>query len=307
MIMLSVVYKKDDKTEEKTEASILKTLAYFSIFQYPLNRSEIADFIPPGCTDIDSCLSRLVSQNDIFLVKGFYLLTNEPALVDRRLAGNKRAARLLPRAFRNGRFLFRFPYVRGIAISGSLSKNYADDNADIDFFIITKRNRLWIARTIMHLFKKLTYLPGHQHYYCMNYYIDESALLIENHNMYTAIETTTLLPVCGNGMNDFFKTNQWAQHWFAGYETHRLTGRQPSSWFKTFVEKLFNNKAGEWLDNYLMKLTTSRWNRKKAKKLKSADGKEMDLITGRHFARSNPGMFQEKLLARYEQEIRGLK
>ena len=33
----------------------------------------------------------------------------------------------------------------------------------------------------------------------------------------------------------------------------------------------------------------------------------MDLITGKHFARSNPGAFQEKVLALYDQKLSGLK
>jgi predicted nucleotidyltransferase len=39
------------------------------------------------------------------------------------------------------KFLSWFPYIRGIAISGSLSKNFADENSDLDFFIITAANR----------------------------------------------------------------------------------------------------------------------------------------------------------------------
>src|SRR2546430_6574247 len=86
---------------------------------------------------------------------------------------------------------------------------------DIDFFIITSANRLWIARTCMHLFKKLTFLTGRQHWYCMNYYIDEEALNIEEHNIFTATELITLLPVCGNGtMQRFFQMNSWVSVYF---------------------------------------------------------------------------------------------
>ena len=59
-------------------------------------------------------------------------------------------------------------------MSGSLSKHFADEKSDIDFFIITSANRLWIARTCMHLFKKVSYIAGKQHWFCMNYYVDEA-------------------------------------------------------------------------------------------------------------------------------------
>ncbi|MEI9810645.1 MAG: hypothetical protein WDO16_23755 [Bacteroidota bacterium] len=149
-------------------------------------------------------LEQLVAEGTIFRIAEFYLLQNDSALVKRRREGNQRAGQLLPKAMRIGRFLSRFPYVRGVGISGSLSKMYADEKADIDFFIITKANRLWIARTFMHLFKKLTFLTGRQHLYCMNYYIDEKALKLGEQNIYTAIETVTLLPAGGNAMQGFF-------------------------------------------------------------------------------------------------------
>ena len=87
--------------------------------------------------------------------------------------------------------LFQFPFVRGVFISGSLSKRCAAEKEDVDYFIVTSANRLWIARTIMHLYKKLTYLRGRQDRYCMNYFIDEEALEIKEKNIFTAVEMIT--------------------------------------------------------------------------------------------------------------------
>src|SRR5688572_22112099 len=163
------------------EISILRVLAYFDIFHYPLTKNEISQFLgkPFPEKDFGDILQQMVARETIFQYNDFYSLHNNPLLAPRRREGNLRAQKLLPKAFKIGRFLFHFPYVRAVCISGSLSKNFADEKADIDFFIITKANRLWLARTIMHLFKKLTFLTGHQHYFCMNYYIDEEALLIK--------------------------------------------------------------------------------------------------------------------------------
>jgi hypothetical protein len=65
-------------------------------------------------------------------------------------------------------------------------------------FITTAKNRLWIARTLMHGLKKLTFLFNKQHYFCMNYYVDEvQQLQIREKNIYTAIEVATLMPSTG--------------------------------------------------------------------------------------------------------------
>ena len=204
--------------------TILKTLAYFDIFDYPLSEKELKNFLHEK---VDSSLfsetiTQLLRDKIVFSLNGFYALDNDPSKVERRLEGNMRARKLLPTAQSIGSFLFKFPYVRGVAVSGSLSKNYADKKADIDFFIIIKANRLWIARTILHLFKKTTFLIGRQHYYCMNYFIDEEALRIPEKNIYTATEVITLLPVAGSvTINKFFEANAWSRDSFPTHAPDR--------------------------------------------------------------------------------------
>ena len=227
----------------------------------------------------------------------------------RRRLGNQRAEKLLIRAGKIGRFLYHFPYVRAVAVSGSLSKNYADEKADIDFFIITKANRLWIARTIMHLFKKLTFITGHQHYFCMNYYIDEEGMMIDSRNVFTAIEIATLLPVSGKKeLDKFFVINNWCHQFFRSPgNSHLQIDTAGHSRFKRSVEWMFDNTMGNSLDNWLLKLTTRRWEQKSNRGKVNKKGHTMGLVTGKHFSRYNSGAFQEKVLAMYEQKLIDLK
>jgi hypothetical protein len=195
----------------------------------------------------------------------FYCLKNAAGQVRRRKAGNQLASQILPKAFRISSFLYHFPFVRGIGISGSLSKNFADEKADIDYFIITKTNRLWITRTLMHLFKKLTFLVGKQHCFCMNYYVDEEALIIQEKNAFTAVEVATLIPVCGNGyMENFFEANAWIESYYPNYIIDVESRRNSKhSWFKKSFEFLLNLLPVNQLDNYLMKVTTKGGNERK--------------------------------------------
>jgi len=140
--------------------NILATLAYFDMFNYPLTRGEIYIFLGNKFyyEDFDDALSNLLHEGAIHQFDKFYTLKNDHYLVVRRNEGNKKADELIKIAGKVGDILIKFPYVRGIAISGSLSKNFADDQSDIDLCIITAKNLLGIARTFMHLFKKLTFL-----------------------------------------------------------------------------------------------------------------------------------------------------
>ena len=290
------------------EQSVIKVLAYFDIFNYPLTKEEIYFFLGQKShpDDVDPVLNRLAGSKRIFKLGNFYSLQNDMALRERRTAGNNKAAALIETAYKVGSFLYQFPYVRGIGISGSLSKNFADHNTDIDFFIITRSNRLWIARTFMHLFKKFTFITGHQHWYCMNYYIDEEALRIDEQNIFTATELITLLPVCGNGtMDKFFEQNNWTTIYFPNQPaTRHSVYASRSSWFKKATEFVLNNRLGNALDNYLMRITSKRWLLKEEQQRLNASGIRMGLHNDKHYSKPNPVYFQKKVLDAFEKKVK---
>jgi hypothetical protein len=293
--------------QKKAELAILKTLIYFDIFEYPLSERDIKYFLECCVSEeiFASALLQLSLDKIIFRVGEFYSLQNNRQRAEERMQGNLRAQPLLAKAAGIGAFLYKFPYVRAVAVSGSLSKNYADKKADIDFFIITKANRLWIARTILHLFKKLTFLVGKENFFCMNYFVDEEALVIPEKNIYTAVEIVTLFPLAGTfTLNKFFEKNQWTKKWLPNYDQKRnLKTAGKGSGFKKFTEWFFDGRTGKKLDEFLYKWTTRRWQRKERLGQKNSKGKVMNLATDRHFSKSNPETFQENILKRYHDKI----
>ena len=75
---------------------------------------------------------------------------------------------------------------------------------------------------------------------------------------------------------------------------------------KRMIESLFNNSVGERLDNYLMKLTSTRWTQKEVEGKLNIKGGRMGLRTGKHFSKPNPAFFQQKVMLLYENKIREL-
>jgi predicted nucleotidyltransferase len=290
--------------------NILATLAYFDLFNYPLTRAEIYLFLQNkyDYDFFDDALESLLLSGDIFLFDKFYTLHNDHYLVVHRLTGNKKADELIKIALRVGELLIRFPYVRGIAISGSLSKNYADEKSDIDLFVITAKNRLWIARTFMHCLKKLTFVVKKEDYFCMNYYIDEQQLEITEKSIYTAIEVGTLIPLQGDVIFEkFYAANLWIKN-FIPNKIMRVSSAKPvkSFAFKSFVEWMLNNRVGNAIDNMLLHITTSRWSKKTRLNKQNNHGLLLSLKTGKHFAKPDPVNFQSILLARYDRKLKQL-
>jgi len=290
----------------KTDNSILSTIAYFDMFRYPVTAQEICRFLDQSVNpvEIEATLNLLTENKQIYQLDEFYSLQHDRSLVERRRKGNKRADELLEIAYRIGKVLYRFPFVKGIGVSGSLSKNYADEDADIDFFIITETNRLWIARTFLHFLKKLSFLAGKQHWYCMNYFIDEEALVIAEKNVFTATEVITLKPVCGDAaMPLFFTANQWALDHFPNHAVPTVPDNGKTPWYKKWIEKIFSNEFGNRLDNYLMRVTAKRWIKKETRHKLNSKGDPVGLTIDKHFARPNPAHLQKKLLDMYEARL----
>lgn len=287
--------------------SILKALIYFDIFNYPLTRREIILFMDEifRPNQIEESFQFLVDEKMIFPIGEYYSLSCDISLAQRRKKGNEKAAKQINIAKKIARLLSRFPYVRAVAVSGSLSKNFADDHSDIDFFIITKANRLWIARTLMHFFKKLTYVIGKQHWFCMNYYVDETALEIQEKNIYTATEVITVLQLYGEEVfKNFGKSNEWAFGYYPAYSSDFGKPKKiKNGIIKSTLEFLFNNRMGDRLDSLLMKITATRWKRKTESFKKNKKGLLLAMDAGKHFSKANPSNFQRQVLQRYRDNL----
>lgn len=293
-----------------TEQNILKTLGYFDLFQYPLTREEIGLFHPVHILHpaIDVALGSLLDHNAVYKLGEFYALRDDLNLAQRRTKGNAMALQQMKRAGKVAKLLSGFPYVKAVAVSGSLSKNFADERTDIDFFIITEANRLWIARTIMHLYKKLTFIVGHQHWFCMNYYVDEAVPEISEKNIFTAMETVTLLPMQGKrSLDHFIAMNNWVKEYLPVKKiVTSNTAEITPGFFRQMMENIFNGHRGDQFDDWLMRLTEKRWQKKMKQQRLSRSGHSMSMVVGKHVSKPNPKNFQDKVVEQYNYKLQQL-
>lgn len=291
--------------------NVLRTLVYYDIFEYPLSKEEIVEHSCSRRKDENSCskaLSYLVENNIIYKIDRFYSLSNNPEHIENRLKGNDLAKQWMLKAKRFSKFISNFPYVRGISLSGSLSKGYIGEDPDIDYFIITKENRLWLSRTLLVAFKKI-FLFNSYKYFCVNYFIDTNNLEIEEKNLFTATELSTLIPVYGKAVKQrFFECNRWVKDYYPNYLTQQqkeLTS-QPTGLFKKITERIFNNKMGDFLDNYCMKITIKHWAKKF--KHKYTDEEFMLLFkSGKSISKHHPRNFQNIVLKKFNEKMASIK
>ena len=282
--------------------ALMRALWYFEIFRHPLTAEELHQYsqLPDVSVQlVKNKLAELVESGSVFQYGQYFQSVEDPGWVSRRHDFNQRADRFLPMARRMARFIGSFPFIRGVFVSGSLSKHCMPPDGDIDFFIITTPGRLWLARTLLVLFKKLFLFNSHK-YFCVNYFVDTQHLKIEEQNLFTATEVVTLLPLYGPEWYErFYDYNQWAQKYYPNFPKHTATQIPVHSpgITKKLAERLLNNRFGEWLDKQAMRFTVRYWQRKFSHF--STDRFDNALKSRRHLSKHHPLYFQEKVLAQF--------
>lgn len=277
---------------------ILLRLIYGEVFRHPLTRDEIQQLTPEHSAGLDEVLSELCVHNLIYEQEGFYYLFDSEQKIERRKEGSARADQHMAKALKIGRKIYRFPYVEGVAISGSLSKRVLYDDGDFDFFIITKPQRLWVARTLLILYKKIFLLNSRKHF-CVNYFIDTAHLEIEEKNYFTATEMATLLPVAGEVLSSLFDSNDWVHAYSRPRQDIRTSAHPKKPWATRFITWTLNGRFGEWVDRQCLRLTLRRW--KSKFKDFNPDTFELTMRSRRYISKHHPNNFQDRVLKRSEE------
>jgi len=282
----------------------LKPLLYFSLFRYPLTQDEIFAFSESeNKADFLYELNELVRDNIVYNIDDFYLCENNNALVERRRKGNQGARQIFSKTEKVSRFISRFPFVEGVAVSGSLSKGYFDEDGDIDFFIIAAPGRLWITRTFLVLYKKL-FLLNSKKYFCVNYFVSADSLEIEEKNRFTATELVTMIPMYGNGsFGEFYEQNKWAYSILPNKSfAEGMMQLKPvkKSLFIRFIERILNTKAGDALDSFFLKVTYSKWKTKFSKL--DQESFRVAMKSTKNVSKHHPQNFQKKVIDRLNEK-----
>lgn len=261
------------------------------MFSYPLTPLEISEFTGINLEVVKRRLELLAHKIHLEKNQEFYGLRNIKANVIQRIEANRRAEKVMPKALKRGRLILRFPFVKAVFISGSLSKYVMPIDGDVDFFVITQPNRLWIARILLTLYKKVILLNSRQ-FFCINYYVTTNALQIEEQNLFTATEIVTAIPVDSTVWHQrFLNANKWVSTYYAN---NALSSEITS---ENAVSNHRFNSFWNTLDTLCMQITKLKW-KSKFRFMPSADF-ELAMKSSKTVSKHHPHNYQKKVLNRY--------
>jgi len=192
--------------------NILSTITYYDILNFPLTSFEIWKYLlaENGCTlgEIIDALERDDLKNRIEEFRGFYFLREQKNsvflkgrkdLVERRIQCDKNSAVKFEIAERAAWWLRFVPFVRMIAVTGTLAMKNCEKNSDIDFFVVLEKGRIFTGRLLVtamvHILGKRRYGKNIKNRICLNYFITDESLEIERQDLFAANEYSFIYPI----------------------------------------------------------------------------------------------------------------
>lgn len=159
---------------------IIKTIAFFDMFDFPLTAIEVLEGLIAGSDlgKVMEAMDGMVALNGrIESRDGFYFLNGRSAIIETRLGRYNISARKFRRAQGIARVFRLVPWIRLIAVGNILGADNFREEADIDFFIVTEKGRIWISRFFTVVIVKLLGLRASEEHkrdrICLSFFVSE--------------------------------------------------------------------------------------------------------------------------------------
>ena len=201
------------------QENILKTIIWFDLFEYPLKLEEIFLYLPDKVENLEFILNNLITENKIQKKQDFYFLFGRQEIVNIRKERRVESFKKIKRAKRAVKFLRNLPFVRAIFLCNVLGYLNAKEQDDIDFLIITEKNKIWTTRWFATGFFKILNLRPRpdkiKDKFCFSFYLSLDNLNLENIKLeddpYLKYWLTGLLPLYdeNNYLDKILNNNLW--------------------------------------------------------------------------------------------------
>ena len=260
-----------DVPTENLLRSIFHTLAYSDVFDYPLTADEVYCYLTSVRVSLEEVTQALADETLFARVGDYFTLRGREKIVEVRKRRAEIAKRLWPKAARYGRIIARLPFVRMVAVTGSLAMNNTDEGKDIDYMIVTTPGHLWTCRALSLLVARFARLEGVS--LCPNYLVTTNALEFKERSLYVAHELAQMRPL--SGMEVYYemcRLNSWMIDYLPNAS---LVPEMPQRMkpvqklIQRVLEILLSLPFGNWLEKWEMDRKIARLTREQSASFES--------------------------------------
>lgn len=214
---------QDQAGSDEIHNGLEKVFNVSEYLSFPFTLDEVANYFLPKMNITGEQLRSILSGRNFadipFYIKDGYLLTSASQSDTSRLEREQISAAKLDSAAKFARVLTRLvPFIRTVAVTGSVAYGSADRWDDIDLFMVTRRRRLWLTAfmtlALVRLGKFLGLRPPYLSPFCLSYVHDEEGFANESQKNRTnplfARELLKAKPVAGRDQyRKILESNDW--------------------------------------------------------------------------------------------------
>jgi hypothetical protein len=265
--------KQLDLQRWNLETRILATIAYFDVFEKGLSLEEFDRLVLGGKaspTELKLCLNKLTGE--VVEFGGRYFLKES---VPKAINSGEYADEIRKKARKLIEVLRHLPFLKLVSICNYSSFGIADEHSDIDLFVISQKDRIFLAK--MFLTVCLHFLGLRRHgkkirgRFCLSFYTDENCLNMEDiliaKDIYFAYWFLALEPIYGEKIvwENLFKMNkEWLGNYFDKIKLPEADFRMNKSFLAKFWEYILAGKLGNYLERKLEEFFIDRYEKQKA-------------------------------------------
>lgn len=255
-----------------TDTAILRTLAYYDTFDYPLTVEELWRWIypvvqtpavVPSKEEVHSAIEEMVASKKLERQGEYIVFRGRASIVATRQERLARSEKLWARAASTARYLELVPFVKTVAVVNTLAINNVRPESDIDFLIIIAPNHIWISRLIV---TGIVSLLGYRRHgvkiagrICLSFYIttdalDFSQLQSAQPDTHFVFWTSQVTPLLDDGTYEkFVMANSWVTsllpHAFQwDWKKKVLIPNASLQAIKKFYQVFFSSPVGLWIE-----------------------------------------------------------
>ena len=209
------------------ELGLLRSMAFYMAEEYPstyhewIAQAEISPNIE--LERVEAVAKQLMQEEKVKKIRGRIILPGYEACVTEHETRRDFFHGKIRKAKKVARYLAHQKNIRFVALCNTTALAHARQNADLDFFVITRANTIWQTRMIsVTPYKILGKRPKDNEMIkdavCLSFFVDERALSLEKlqliknnktHDPYLRYWFLSLLPLYNDGiLRDFWNANR---------------------------------------------------------------------------------------------------
>lgn len=208
---------------------IITTITYYDVLDYPMTSFEIWKYLiacsvergacnkeEKKCSllDIINALESEKVKKHVEQYQGYYFLKGRRELVGQRIEKNKIAQEKFKKVSKVVGILRFIPFVRMVAVTGTLAMKNTDRSSDLDLLVVLKSGHIFTGRTLVtgmvHLLGVRRYEKKISNRVCLNFFLTDQSLDVDIKDLFSSSEYYFIWPLFGREtFRKFQNANEW--------------------------------------------------------------------------------------------------